>query len=699
MRVSPSSQIRLVQEWFYDIIFPTFLRNIARIGFEFLLRPVVYFRQKEGDVVKRLIWTLGLAFSLLTAAAAHAQQSEPDPRFDQQESLEALESEQVYRRQVAAEFLAKWGDGSVVTPLVRHMHNDPSVIVRKICLMGLLGRGDESLVPEFIKVLKAEDANLRQKAVYALGELRTDEGYTALLGMLEDSAPETRIEAVEAIAKFSKKESLGEMAKLYGDKDIAVRRTVVEKIAEIGDKDAVEHLLPALKDSDAAVARTAVEKLGELEAVEAVEHIKPLLKHENPPLREAAARAISRMPAKGAIEELIEALRDENPDVRRTVIELWGPVATDEAVEALISLLDDNDAEVRYCALAALEKMKADSELLRKKLQYMAASDPHTRIRMKAKRMLKMLKRPDQNSGIPLRLTIKMSKNLVLVGEPLWVEFKLANTGNEPFRFRAALDIKSGILKLLVKSPDKDDGPPEGKHELFQFGEHVTLGVDWRILKPGESTSSKYLLAYNFKTNDLMFPRPGTYALQGSLLCAAEDGSQELHSPSIRVSVSNPEAREAEAFKLWKSEGAARIVQGDPPVTPGAVSALIRLVTEYPESVYSQYAKAGLDFANDAATRYPEKYPKIKQLLDKWIVEQGAESTGAQSGEETPPAPSQVTEESPARSPRDIPPQRLGPDWFTLGLIGAGALAAIVALVLLVRRKSSGTDPNRNTMN
>ena len=326
---------------------------------------------------------------VLLACISYAQE---EGRFDQQECLTALESNSEYRRQVAAEFLAKLGDSEAVAPLVRHMHNDSSVKVRKICLMGLLARGkehdDKTLVSEFIKLLDADDTNLRQKAVFALGELRTGEGYNALLPMLEDSAPEVRVEAINALARFNKKETLAEFAGLLTDEDRSVRRTAVRAIAEGGGS---KELVLALENDDPSVVQTALEGLGRLKTKDAVDLIIPILYHENASLRVAAAKALRLIGGPAATAALIRLLTDENPEVRRIAVEGSGPNTGADTVEQLISLLDDRDAAVREAAIDALVEMKVSSDSFKKKLRYLAAHDPYTTIREKAGMALKIL--------------------------------------------------------------------------------------------------------------------------------------------------------------------------------------------------------------------------------------------------------------------------------------------------------------------
>ncbi len=317
-------------------------------------------------------------------------------KFDQEKSLAALESNVEYTRQVAAEWLAKLGNKKVEKPLIRHMHTDESDIVRKICLNGLMVRfseaKDNSIVPEFIKALEQKDNNLRQKAAFALGQVRSDDGYKALLGMFKDTAPEVRVEAIKAIGKFGKTEALAELAKLYED-EVSVRRVAVDTIAEIGGPDAIDLLIPALGNSDFAVKKTAVEKLGEMKARKAAPHIIPVLKANNSSLRIAAAKALGTMRDRSAIPALIDLLTDPNFEVRREVVDALGKIGGIEQLDKLIALLDDSDSGVRELALDALVKMKVQgNDALKAKLHFMATQEPNTFLREKAKQVLEQMK-------------------------------------------------------------------------------------------------------------------------------------------------------------------------------------------------------------------------------------------------------------------------------------------------------------------
>ncbi len=314
-------------------------------------------------------------------------------KFDQPDALEALESGGEYKREVAAGYLAMYGNEQVIPVLVKHMHNDPSAQVRKTCLIGLLSLNKDFIVPEFIKALGDKDEGIRQKAVFALGKVRTEEGYAAAVGMLAASEAEIRLTAVEAVTNFGKQESLDELRKLYDDEDSAVRRAAVEKVAELAPANkAADYMIPALESPDYAIKRIAVDKLGDLKAKSAAGALIPMLKIENAALREAACVALGKMRAHEAAKDLIELFKDGDQEVRRAAAEALGRVGTGEYSAELIALLDEGDGAVREVALDALVRLRVREASFMAKLRYMANNDPHTKLREKAKKALEELK-------------------------------------------------------------------------------------------------------------------------------------------------------------------------------------------------------------------------------------------------------------------------------------------------------------------
>lgn len=316
--------------------------------------------------------------------------------FDQEESLRFLEGGDEYKRQVAAQGLAKYGDEKVIEPLVRHMHTDKYPTVRLTCLIELLGLGDKSLLPEFVKRLKDEDENIRRHAAETLGKMRSDDAYAALLPILQDPEPEVRKAVIESLAVYGqldgKTDVFTELARFYGDEDAAVGRAAVKKVAEAGGHAARDLLIPALDSDNATIKLTAVENLGKLKSKKAVPKLISLLKSENPTLRAMTADALGSIQARDAIDPLRSLLRDNDMDVRRAAVGALGKIGGPECEDEFINMLDDGDVDVRRLALEALEKKKVRSGAFKAKLRTMSRHEVNYQLREKAKELLEKLK-------------------------------------------------------------------------------------------------------------------------------------------------------------------------------------------------------------------------------------------------------------------------------------------------------------------
>jgi HEAT repeat protein len=321
-------------------------------------------------------------------------------RYDEAMCLEAIEADSYYRREVAALNMGKYGTKKVVKPLLKHMHSDPQDSVRRICLNGLIDRVKrnedkaEDMVPEFIKVFKAKDDVLRQRAVEALGDFRTEEGYKALPEMLKDPKPEVRIAAINALAKFEDKkdEVLPKIYELLKDKEPEVTREVVTNLAKIGEKAAVSMLVEALDSDDTVTQTYAIKELGKLKALEAADKMIELLKSDKYTVRVLAAEALGEIRDQKAVKPLGELLNDQNDEVRKAAVTAIGKMGGAELEDMLIQQLDSNDIDMRSRALEALDATKCNSEAFKVKLRIIIQHDASQDMRNRAKELLDRIK-------------------------------------------------------------------------------------------------------------------------------------------------------------------------------------------------------------------------------------------------------------------------------------------------------------------
>lgn len=321
-------------------------------------------------------------------------------KYDEAMCLEAIESDSFYKREVAAQFMGKYGSKKVVKPLLKHLHNDPHDSVRRMCLNGLIDRvkrnedKPEDLVAEFIKVFKAKDDVLRQRAVEALGDFRSEEGYKALPEMLKDPKPEVRIATVNALAKYEdrKDDVLPKIYELLKDKEPQVTREVVKNLAKIGQKAAASMIIEALDSEDTVTQTYAIKELGKLKALEAADKIIELLKSDKYTVRVLAAEALGEIRDQKAVKPLGELLSDQNDEVRKAAVTAIGKMGGAELEDMLIQQLESNDIDMRSRALEALEATKCNSEAFKVKLRIIIEHDASQNLRNKAKELLDKIK-------------------------------------------------------------------------------------------------------------------------------------------------------------------------------------------------------------------------------------------------------------------------------------------------------------------
>ena len=106
-----------------------------------------------------------------------------------------------------------------------------------------------------------------------------------------------------------------------GDADADVREAAAEALGQIGDAAAVPGLLAALGDADWRVRRAAAAALGQIGAP-AVPGLLAALRYAEEDVREAAAAALREIGDAAAVPGLLAALRDADADVRRAAAAL-----------------------------------------------------------------------------------------------------------------------------------------------------------------------------------------------------------------------------------------------------------------------------------------------------------------------------------------------------------------------------------------
>jgi HEAT repeat protein len=213
-----------------------------------------------------------------------------------------------------------------------------------------------AVVDARIAALRDPDADVRERAAYALGQIGDARAVEPLIAALRDPEAEVRWRAAYALRQISDAHAVEPLIAALRDPDWHVRERAAGALEQIGDARAVEPLIAALRDPDADVRESAADALGEIGAP-AVEPLIAALRDPDAEVRGSAAYALGKIGDVRAVEPLIAALRDPDADMRERAADALGKIKDAHAVELLIAALRDPDKDVRWGAADALGKI------------------------------------------------------------------------------------------------------------------------------------------------------------------------------------------------------------------------------------------------------------------------------------------------------------------------------------------------------
>jgi len=229
-------------------------------------------------------------------------------------------------------------------------------MVRGAAVMRPAGQVSEKVLQAMIGALDDEDAEIREQAANALGQLedsRAVEPLTAAL--LNDVEPAVREQAAWALGMIEDESAVDALAQVMNDPDEDVREQAVWALGMIEAEAAVAPLIVALSDTSAEIRSQAAWSLGMIEDVAAVDALAGALHDEDSEVREQAAWALGMIEDAGAVSALATALNDTEAAVREQAAWSLGMIEDAAAVDSLAaSLAGDSDADVREQAAWAL---------------------------------------------------------------------------------------------------------------------------------------------------------------------------------------------------------------------------------------------------------------------------------------------------------------------------------------------------------
>jgi HEAT repeat protein len=153
-------------------------------------------------------------------------------------------------RSNAAEELLRMGKTAVPALVAAVRHTNATIRYHAVAILGGMGAGGAAAVPELIRAAKSpkEDAGVRQRAIYSLGEVRAGERRCVpfLLETLQRGDPDLAELAGEALGKFGgkAKSAVPALVKMVQRRSKKLE-VVVRVLGKIGPE--AKAAIPALK--------------------------------------------------------------------------------------------------------------------------------------------------------------------------------------------------------------------------------------------------------------------------------------------------------------------------------------------------------------------------------------------------------------------------------------------------------------------
>jgi len=286
--------------------------------------------------------------------------------------LALLQDTEPYTRAFAAKGLGAMGaaQNAAVVPALRPLleGNDRAAAIEAVRSLGRLG--DPAAVAPLIKLIHSSgtDPHVRPEAVAALGALRGEGVFEALLDVVADPVPAVRAAALRGLAAVDREAFVTVLAGLDPDPHWSVRSAMAGVLATLPPENAMPRLEGMLADTDQRVVPAVVRAIVALKADDAAKIALERLEAEDVVVRIASAEGVGELrPPNGALA-LAEAYRRGGRDqtyVARAAalaaLARYGPSAP-MVTEVLTEALSDPDWAVRVRAAALLKELDPASD-------------------------------------------------------------------------------------------------------------------------------------------------------------------------------------------------------------------------------------------------------------------------------------------------------------------------------------------------
>jgi HEAT repeat protein/beta-lactamase regulating signal transducer with metallopeptidase domain len=219
---------------------------------------------------------------------------------------------------------------------------------------------DTVVVRALMARLRDEDAEVRQAAAHALGQIENPMAIPALVAALDDPDPDVTQAALSALSSFDRGVPAAPIRRLLSSPDAETRQQAVSILGELRDRESAPAIARLVRDSDADVRQGAISALGDMRDPASSAVIIAAVSDEDPDVRQSALYALQDVGGTPPDALMERVLRDDDSDVREAALQLVEDRQLVSLVPVVIRLLNDPSSNVRECAAEVLAELRTE---------------------------------------------------------------------------------------------------------------------------------------------------------------------------------------------------------------------------------------------------------------------------------------------------------------------------------------------------
>ncbi len=299
---------------------------------------------------RKFVTALGLTLGLMTGVHALARgASRYAPLMASTAGQDSLRNLALWEDQRVT------GDGKIFDYLTQG-----SPLVRRRVVEALGRMQEPSDAAKLIPLLKDPNVDVRQEAIFALGQIGNRDAVAPLIAARAGAHPEDLVLIAEALGKLGGDAAIVALDDLQRDFSTPVRVNAALGLARQKDPNAANALLLAVHDPDPSVTWSAIYGLEKQEPMpRSCTTVTPFLENSDPLVRAYAARTLGKLACKQSGAAIAALLKDDDVRVVINAARALGDLKDKDAVRPLGALVMGHKSQhVRAAAAEALGKIK-----------------------------------------------------------------------------------------------------------------------------------------------------------------------------------------------------------------------------------------------------------------------------------------------------------------------------------------------------